>query len=165
MGLSGLDSAATVAEVMDEQLGAVGRPVASDATLLNLLAASGFLPVVACIAGDKQGGIYNVNADQMAAACASGFSADSLFFLTDVEGVRKADGSVIPALTPAGIENLIRSGVATGGMQAKLEAARLALASGVRRIIIAPGHMPGVLSRLAEGEALGTRIGAEHSHA
>ena len=49
--------------------------------------ANGYLPVVACVAGDRQGNIYNVNADQMAVACAAAFGAEQLIFLTDVEGV------------------------------------------------------------------------------
>ncbi len=129
VGLSGLDAATTIAEPMDARLGAVGRPIGGSGALLNLLTTNGYIPVVACIAGDAQGRIYNVNGDQMAAACASGFGADSLFFLTDVEGVREADGSIAPTLTPEGIERLIGTGVATGGMQAKLEAARQAVDS------------------------------------
>jgi acetylglutamate kinase len=158
VGLSGLDAGTAIAERLDPQLGAVGRPVGSNGDLMNLLAANGYLPVVACIAGDANGAIYNVNADQMAVACAGGFGADSLFFLTDVDGVRMADGTVAASLTPASIDRLIADGVATGGMQAKLESARRALESGVKRIIIAPGQLSGVVSQLAAGAAVGTCI-------
>lgn len=164
VGLSGLDAQTTVAELLDPQLGAVGRPTGSDGGLMNLLAANGYIPVVACIAGDAAGHIYNVNADQMAVACASGFGADALFFLTDVDGVRLEDGSIAASLAPGGIDGLISSGVATGGMQAKLESARRALASGVRRVVIAPGQSAGILARLAAGSAAGTCI-AEAVHA
>jgi acetylglutamate kinase len=164
VGLSGLDAGTAIAERLDPRLGAVGRPVGSNGALMRLLAVNGYLPVVACIAGDANGGIYNVNADQMAVACASGFGADALFFLTDVDGVRMADGSVAASLTPAAIERLIAGGVATGGMQAKLESARRALESGVRKVVIAPGQLSGIVSRLSTGGAIGTCI-TEDAHA
>ena len=85
MGLSGIDALLTEAEQMDPELGAVGEPVRSNPELLDVLTADWFLPVVACVAGDRQGDVYNVNADQMAVACAAGFRADRLIFLTDVE--------------------------------------------------------------------------------
>ncbi len=90
VGLSGLDGLLAEAEQLDPELGAVGRPVRSHPELLDLLTARGFLPVVACIGGGAAGEIYNVNADQMAVSCASGFRADKLLFLTDVEGVMDA---------------------------------------------------------------------------
>jgi acetylglutamate kinase len=158
VGLSGIDSGTTIAERLDPELGAVGRPVSSDGTLMRLLTANRFMPVVACIGGDPQGRIFNVNADQMAVACASGFGATHLFFLTDVEGVRLRDGSVARSLNIAEIRDLIETGIATGGMQAKLESARRALESGVGEIFIAPGQTPGIVGRLASGEPVGTRI-------
>lgn len=165
VGLSGLDAGTALAEQLDPELGAVGRPVGSDGSLLNLLTANGYLPVVACIGGGAAGAIYNVNADQMAAACAGGFGADALFFLTDVEGVRLADGSIAQALTPAEIGELIAAGVATGGMQAKLESARRTVESGVGKVIIAPGQTQGIVGRLAAGHRVGTSISPGGAHA
>lgn len=158
VGLSGLDASLTLAEPVSQELGAVGKPVRSNPRLLEILSANGYLPVVACLAGGENGEIYNVNADQMAVSCASGFSAERLLFLTDVEGVRTADGRIAQTLTPAEIDRLIANGVATGGMQAKLEAAKLALHSGVGEIVIALGQAQGVVGRLASGERVGTRI-------
>ena len=81
VGLSGIDAFLAEAEQMDPALGAVGRVTKSNAALLNLLVANGYIPVVACVAGDRAGNIYNVNADQMAVACAAGFRCRrSLFF-------------------------------------------------------------------------------------
>jgi acetylglutamate kinase len=165
VGLSGLDGGTAIAELLNPELGAVGRPTGSDGRLMNLLTAAGYIPVVACIGGDFHGAIYNVNADQMAVACAGGFGAGALFFLTDVDGVRVDEGSVAPLLTPARIAELIATGTATGGMQAKLEAAVRALECGVARIVIAPGQLPGIVQRLAAGEPAGTLITAESAHA
>ena len=87
VGLSGIDAFLVEAEQMDPALGAVGRVTRSNPALLELLVDGGYLPVVACVAGDRQGRVYNVNADQMAVACAVAFGAGQLVFLTDVEGV------------------------------------------------------------------------------
>ena len=73
----------------------------------DLLAGGGYLPVVACVAGDRQGRVYNVNADQMAVACAAAFGARQLIFLTDVEGVLDGAKQVRAALTAAESEQLI----------------------------------------------------------
>lgn len=158
VGLTGIDSLLTEAEQWSEELGAVGKPVQVHAELLDLLTSNGYLPVVACVAGDRAGRIYNVNADQMAAACAAGFRADRLLFLTDVDGVMDASKQILPVLTLAQSQRLIDSGVATGGMQAKLEAVQRALDGGVGDVIIAPGAQPGIIARLIDREPLGTRI-------
>ena len=158
VGLSGLDSFLVEAEQMDPALGAVGRVTRSNPALLHLLVANGYLPVVACVAGDRQGRVYNVNADQMAVACAVAFGAGRLVFLTDVEGVRDGEGRTRPVLTAAESQDLISSGVATGGMQAKLTAALAALSGGVEQVRIAPGGAPWVLARILEGQEIGTRM-------
>ncbi|MCS7316216.1 MAG: acetylglutamate kinase [Bryobacterales bacterium] len=158
VGLSGVDDCLLEARAMGEELGAVGRPAHANTELLDLLVAHGFLPVIACVGADRQGRIYNVNADQMAAALASGFRADSLILLTDVGGVLAADGRILPQLTASQARRLIADGVATGGMQAKLEAAIGALEAGVRRIVIAAGAEPGVIARALAGDGPGTRL-------
>jgi len=158
VGLSGIDGALVEAEPLAPELGAVGRPFRSNAGLLEVLLDGGFLPVVACVAGDRQGNIFNVNADQMAVACAQGWGADLLVFLTDVEGVRDSSGQVLSQLSLEQAQELIDLGVATGGMLAKLNAARAALEGGIPEVRIAPGAVPGVLARLLEGERIGTRL-------
>ena len=158
VGLSGVDGNLVEAEPMDAALGLVGRIRRANPALLELLLSRGFLPVVACVAGDGNGRMYNVNADQMAGACAAGWRADRLIFLTDIAGVLDAAGKVQPVLTAANCSQLIAEGVATGGMQAKLNAATAALDEGVAEIDIAPGVLPGVLAHLFDGELLGTRI-------
>ncbi len=158
VGLSGIDAFLTEAEPMDPALGAVGRVTKANAALLDLLAANRYLPVVACVAGDRQGRVYNVNADQMAVACAAAFGAGQLIFLTDVEGVLDEKRQVRRLLTAAESERLICDGIATGGMQAKLNAALAALRMGVGEVRIAPGMADHVVPRLLAGEELGTRI-------
>lgn len=158
VGLTGLDSGLVDAEPLAEELGAVGKPVRSDSALIDLLTRERYLPVVACIAGDAAGAVYNVNADRMAVACASSFGADKLIFLTDVDGVKGAAGGVLESLTAIEAAILIEAGVATGGMQAKLEAAVSALRTGVGEIVIAPGARAGVVAEILSGAQIGTRV-------
>jgi acetylglutamate kinase len=158
VGLTGLDAGLVDAEPLADELGAVGKPVRSDAALIDLLTREHYLPVVACVAGDATGAIYNVNADQMAVTCAQSFGVDKLIFLTDVDGVKGAAENILESLTARGAADLIRTGVATGGMQAKLEAAVSAVRAGVGEIVIAPGARAGVLEEILRGEKTGTRI-------
>jgi acetylglutamate kinase len=158
VGLTGIDGGLVHAEQMDPQLGLVGRVERTHTELLELLTGNGFLPVVACVAGSRTGQMYNVNADQMASACAAGWRADRLIFLTDIAGVLDASGALQTTLTARDCGQLIREGVATGGMQAKLNAATQAIEEGVEQIEIAPGAQPGILDRLLAGEPMGTRI-------
>ncbi len=158
VGLSGVDGALTQAVPLDAELQFVGKPAASKGALLDLLVNAGYLPVVACIAGDTKGNIFNVNADQMAVSCAAGWAADKLFFLTDVAGVKDAHGETLAKLTVSDIRGLIESGVAHGGMQAKLESAMWALESGLKEVIVASGQAPDICRALLAGEQKGTLI-------
>jgi acetylglutamate kinase len=158
VGLSGLDGNLVEAVQMDPDLGAVGRVTKSNGALLELLTANGYLPVVACLAGDASGNFYNVNGDQMAVACAAGYHAEKLIFLTDVPGVLDAEGKRLPRLTPPDIERLIESGVAKGGMQAKLNAASSAIAQGIAAVAIVPGAENSILTRVLAGETVGTQV-------
>ena len=158
VGLSGVDGALTQAVQLSPELQFAGKPVSSNGTLLNLLVHAGYLPIVACLAADLEGNIYNVNADQMAVSCAVGWHADKLFFLTDVPGVKDGDGRTLSHLNELEIRQLISAGVAHGGMQAKLESAVWALESGLSEVVVAPGHAPNICSDLLAGMSGGTRI-------
>jgi acetylglutamate kinase len=135
--------------------------VKSDTRLLTLLIQNGYIPVVACVAGDHRGQFYNVNADQMAASIAAAFPARKLMFLTDVDGVRGPGDSILSTLSAGECRHLIASGIATGGMQAKLEAASGAMLAGVGEVVIAPGARAGVIRRLLAGDEIGTRLVSE----
>jgi acetylglutamate kinase len=113
---------------------------------------------VACVAGDRAGNIYNVNADQMAVACAASFGATQLIFLTDVEGVLDGSKQIRRSLTAHQSRQLIADGIATGGMLAKLNAALAALSAGVEQVRIAPGAAENALARALSGEEIGTRM-------
>ena len=165
VGLSGIDANLAEAEQLDPALGAVGRVTKSNAALLNLLTGNGYVPVVACVAGDRAGNIYNVNADQMAVACAASFGAKQLIFLTDVDGVLDGAKRIRRSLTAAQSRQFIADGTAAGGMRAKLEAALAALSAGVEQVRIAPGAAENALIRALAGEEIGTRMALSEEQA
>ncbi|MCU0226967.1 MAG: acetylglutamate kinase [Bryobacterales bacterium] len=158
VGLSGVDGALVDAEQLRPELGAVGNPTAARPLVLDTLLDQGFLPVVACVASNASGEIFNVNADQMACICAAALPAEQLLFLTDVEGVLDAAKQRIPYLSVDDCRALIREGVAVGGMQAKLEAACRTVEAGVEAIRILPGFRQGALRDALAGLDIGTAI-------
>ena len=160
VGLTGIDAGTVRATQLAPDLGLVGKVEHVDPELLDTLTERGFLPAVACIAGGANGTIFNVNADQMAAACGTGLAVDQVVFLTDVGGVLDAKGKLIPRLSASGAESLIAEGVATGGMEAKLRAAISALAGGIKGVSIVNGHEPEILAQALGGTGVGSRLSA-----
>ena len=158
VGLTGIDANLATAERLNPVLGYVGKVIACDSRLLDTLAEAGFIPVVACVAGGNQGEVFNVNADSMAVAVASNWNVARLVFLTDVPGVLDAAKNILEALSVGDCRDLIESGVATGGMQAKLNSATTAVDSGVQEVCIVKGSDPEIVLRVFAGERAGTRI-------
>jgi acetylglutamate kinase len=112
--------------------------------------------VIAPIALGFDGEYYNVNGDEMAAACAVACHADALVFLTDVPGVKGADGNVLRWLSIDQIAEMAKNAIISGGMLPKLGACREALLNGVKRVRILPAEAAGSLpdlcsSRVAHG--------------
>jgi acetylglutamate kinase len=158
VGLTGMDAGLAWANQLDPELGFVGRVVSSDSSVLNTLTGAGYLPVIACVAGGENGQVFNVNGDSMAVAVASGWHVERLLFLTDVPGVLDAGKQRIPVMTVADCKGLIEAGVATGGMQAKLNAAADAVSGGVHEVCIVRGSDPDIVTRVFGGEEIGTRV-------
>jgi acetylglutamate kinase len=156
VGLTGIDAALATAQQLDPELGFVGRVTDSNPAILDVLTAAGYLPVVACVAGGDS--VYNVNGDSMAVAVASKWRVERLVFLTDVSGVMDAEKRIVPELTAADCARLIETGVATGGMQAKLNAATEAVANGVLEVRIVKGSDADIVTRVFAGEVVGTAI-------
>lgn len=152
LALTGRDARLLRGVVKDPALGRVGTVTWVNADLLRHLVFNGLTPVVGPIATDEEGPL-NVNADEVAAAVARAVGARDLLLLTDVPGVKGADGALLHALTPEAARGLIAEGVATGGMVPKINGALDALASGVGRVRVL--DEPG-LERLASGADAGT---------
>jgi acetylglutamate kinase len=134
-------------------LGYVGEIAATDPKWLDAIWTMGAVPVISSIALGFDGEYYNINADEMAAACAVATMADALVFLTDVSGVKGADGNVMRWLSLKQIPALQEMHVVYGGMLPKLNACKVALMSGVKRVRILPAESASVLPDL-----LSTRV-------
>ncbi len=126
-------------------LGFVGEICSVEPRWLEAIWGEGGIPVMSSLALGSDGEYYNVNADQMAAACAAACHADALIFLTDVPGVKDAEGSVIPWLKTKEMAALVAASVISGGMLPKLEACTQALKKGVGRVRILPASKADIL--------------------
>ena len=158
VGIAALDGgSALVAPHADAAaLGAVGTVTAIDVRLIETLLAGGFVPVISSI-GAVDGGLFNLNADDLAAALAPALGADALVLLSDTPGLLLS-GAVVSRLGASELAVALASEDVSGGMRPKLEAAGQAVAAGVPSAWIAAWDGPGSLARFADGTARGTRI-------
>ena len=152
-----VDPDSNIERVLD--LGFVGEPVEVDRTLLDLLARSEMIPVLAPVAPGRDGHTYNINADTFAGAIAGALSAQRLLFLTDVPGVLDKDRNLIDELTVSQARRLIADGTISGGMIPKVETCIEAIERGVEGVVILNGKTPhAVLLELFTEHGAGTLI-------
>lgn len=142
VGLSGKDANLMICDQTDPELGFVGTPADMDPTLLHTLFANDMIPVIAPLGAGRDGETFNVNGDTAAGAIAAALNADRLLLLTDVSGVKNADGNVLTELKTAQIREMIRAGTIGGGMIPKTETALDAIDGGVRAVVILDGRAP-----------------------
>lgn len=151
------DPDSNIERVLD--LGFVGEPVEVDRTLLDLLARSAVIPVIAPVAPGRDGNTYNINADTFAGAIAGALTATRLLFLTDVPGVLDKDKNLIKELSVADALALIADGTISGGMIPKVETCIDAIRRGVEGVVILNGKTPhAVLLELFTEHGAGTLI-------
>lgn len=125
--------------------GFVGDILEVDPAVLVTLAKGGFVPVIASLAADDEGTVYNVNADTVASAIAQSLKAEKLIVATNVPGLLGRDGEVVSLLTGAEARILIAEGVVRGGMIPKVEASLAALEGGCGAVHLVDGTRPGAL--------------------
>lgn len=116
-------------------LGRVGTVTSVRTAAIRKLLDDGKLPVVTPVGWDAEGPL-NVNADEGASVTAMSLGADRLVLATDVDAVLDANGNAITALDPQQATRLMNDGVAKGGMHAKLDQAREAIAAGIPEVRI-----------------------------
>ena len=164
VGVSGVDGGILRAEVLDPELGLVGRVVDVGVEPIRALVEAGCIPVIAPVAlrvtggGESGGEMLNVNADTAAGEIAAALNAERLLILTDMEGVLDSSRRVILRLTEDQAKAMVRSRIAAGGMVPKLEACVAALER-VGQTLIIDGRRPNALLDSMEGKAGGTRVG------
>jgi acetylglutamate kinase len=166
VGLTGKDGRLALARRLEKlgpdgiDPGLVGEVVEVDVKVLHKLTAD-FVPVIAPIAVDAEGRTLNVNADPFAAKLAVAMSAEKLVLLTDVQGVKDAEGKMIPSLSSARAKELIAQKVISGGMIPKVEYALESLASGVRKVHIVDGRVEhALLLEIFTDKGVGTELTA-----
>ncbi|MEO8199077.1 MAG: acetylglutamate kinase [Gemmatimonadota bacterium] len=129
--------------------------------LLTLMEAH-FVPVVASLAGDADGRVYNVNGDTVAEALAVALKAQKLIFLTGAAGVlrdRNDPSTLVAFADPDELGGLVASGALAGGMLPKVEACIRAATNGVERTHIIGGKTTdALLLEVFTGSGCGTMI-------
>lgn len=165
IGLSGADGSLVQGKIKNTELGYVGNIVKVDTAPLETLLKAGYVPVVAPVslnAFDKPEDVpalLNMNADAVAGEVAAAMGAEKLIFLTDVVGICDQSGKLLAELSAAEAENLIASGVASGGMIPKIKAGIRALSRN-STVRIIDGREPHALRAVLEGQFPGTTIHA-----
>lgn len=140
-------------------LGRVGEVEHVDSTVLDQLISNGFVPVIAPVAVDADGQSLNVNADTAAGSIAGALRAAKLVLMTDIEGVKTKDKTLIRSLEAPEAERLIADGVITGGMIPKVRCALDAVQLGVEKVHVLDGRLKhAILLEIFTDEGVGTEI-------
>ena len=142
VGLSGKDANLMLCRASDPELGFVGVPDQVNPDVLSHLFQAEMIPVIAPIGAGHNGETFNVNGDTAAGALSAALKAARLLLLTDVAGVKNAEGHVVTQLTAQDVEEMTRDGIIAGGMIPKTETALDAIASGVRAVVLLDGRAP-----------------------
>lgn len=162
MGISGIDGRLIEAKVKDERLGYVGEITKINIEPVEDLLEKGYIPVVSTVGWDREGNIYNINADTAAAYIAGALNAECLFSMTDIEGVmRDKDDpdSLIPRITVSEARELFATGIISGGMIPKIECCIEAIERGVKKVFIIDGRVPhSILIETLTDEGAGTMV-------
>ncbi|MGZ3421415.1 MAG: acetylglutamate kinase [Polyangiales bacterium] len=139
--------------------GRVGDITKVDTRIIEQLMRGGFVPVIAPIAVDAEGNSLNVNADTVAGAVAAALKAEKLVLMTDIEGVKDREKSLIPSLSAADIDRLRKEGVIEGGMIPKVQCGLDAVLGGVGKAHIIDGRAPhAILLEIFTDQGIGTEI-------
>jgi len=148
------DPQSSIEQVLD--LGFVGEPVRIRTRVLEVLAGSEIVPVIAPIGLGLDGHTYNINADTAAGAIAAALHARKLVLLTDVAGVLDGAGRLISELSAAEARALLADGTVSGGMIPKLRAGVTAAEAGTRCCIV-DGRVGRALRSVTKLDLLGER--------
>jgi acetylglutamate kinase len=167
VGLSGEDAGLFTAEKRTAlvggeavDIGLVGDVVEVSPDAVLDIVRAGRIPVVAGIAPDVDGQVYNINADSAAAALAAALDAAKLVVLTDVEGLYEDypdPASLVSELTADELEPMLPG--LESGMAPKMEACLRAVRGGVGQAHVIDGRVPhAVLLEVFTSEGVGTMV-------
>ncbi len=174
IGLSGKDGKMIIAKkkpfqkVMIEDvehevdLGWVGDTEIINPELLNILIKEDYIPVISPIAMDINGKELNINADTVAGDIAAALQAKKLILMTDVPGLLRDindRNSRISRVATEDIDNMICSGLISGGMIPKMRSAAGSVTGGVGKVHIIDGSIShSILLELFTDTGIGTMV-------
>ncbi len=162
IGLSGLDSGLIEASPLNPELGYVGNITNINPDVILDLLDMGYIPVVSTIGYDKDGNVYNINADTAAARIAGALNAEKFIAMTDIKGVLKDkndDSTLMKFINVSEIKSLAKEGIIDGGMIPKVECCVEAIRRGVKFVVIIDGRIPhSILIEMLTDDGAGTEF-------
>ena len=162
IGLSGMDGHMIEAEMKNSELGFVGEITNINIEPVTDLLEKGYIPVISTVGCDKEGNVYNINADTAAARIASSIGAESLILMTDIVGLlrdKDDESTLISSVCVSEAPQLMRDGVISGGMIPKIECCVEAIRQGVNKVFIIDGRVPhALLIETLTDEGIGTML-------
>ena len=163
VGLCGIDGALFQAKQLDPELGLVGKLTKVDPVLVQDALDAGYIPVIASVAqGTDQDTLYNVSADTAASKLAVALGAERLLLLTNQRGILAKPGeesSLIPELQLSQVPALVKDGVISGDMIARVDCCVEAARSGVKSSTVLDGTIPhAILLELLSDAGVGTLL-------
>lgn len=145
--------------------GHVGDVVEVDTARLGFLAGAGLIPVLACLASDDEGRVYNINADIVATRVATALMSPLVLLIGPAGVLADPDdpSTRLPRLTPDEFRERVADGTIRGGMLPKLEESFRTLAEGgAPSIHLLPAGTPGgIRQSLDEPGSVGTVLEPE----
>jgi len=145
------------AEIID--IGHVGEVAKINTKVLEMLANSDIIPVIAPIGVGEDGESYNINADLVAGKVAEAVKAEKLLLLTNIAGLMDKNGKILTGLNTNQVNNLIADGTIHGGMLPKIQCALDAVAGGVTSAHIIDGRVShSTMLEIFTDEGVGTLI-------
>lgn len=162
LGLCGIDGNMITAKKINskDDLGFVGEIESIDVKPIFDTLNNGYIPVIATVACDSYGQVYNINADTAAARIAAAVGAENLILMTDIRGLlrdKNDEDSLIPVVNVSEVPHLIKQGIISGGMIPKIECCVEAVRRGVRKTFIIDGRIPhSILIEMFSNEGIGT---------
>lgn len=162
VGLCGIDGMMIQAEKLNDgnDYGYVGEITQIDPKPIKKVLEEDYIPVIATLGVDKQGQIYNINADTAAAEIAAALNAENIITLSDIPGLLKDvndPDSLISEISIDEIDALIENGVISGGMIPKIKSCEKAIRSGVKKAVMIDGRIPhSIIIEMLTSEGIGT---------
>ena len=162
LGLCGSDGQMLKVKKLEaeEDLGFVGEITGVNVKPITDALDCGFIPVIATVATDSDGQVYNINADTAAARIAAALGAENLILMTDIKGLlrdKNDESTLIPHVNVSEVPFLIKQGIISGGMIPKIECCVEAVRRGVTKTCIIDGRIPhSILIEILSNEGVGT---------